>query len=175
MDVLIEWLGKADDLSIAYDAGIQQPQLLPGDVSFGGSLPAIIYPENDNIREVSEVTWEKTVSKADRLDYMMAICSGTISGLIDVFYVGEFSLERANQWGSEKVNKFVKKIAELQGFKGDDLSDAVKYLEKNFGLAADSVTPDFGGGLQHHLRDFPTISALVVCCVLYLHSSQVKS
>ena len=154
MDVLIEWLGKADDLSIAYDAGIQQPQLLPGDVSFGGSLPAIIYPENDNIREVSEVTWEKTVSKADRLDYMMAICSGTISGLIDVFYVGEFSLERANQWGSEKVNKFVKKIAELQGFKGDDLSDAVKYLEKNFGLAADSVTPDFGGGLQHHLRDF---------------------
>ena len=154
MDVLIEWLGKADDLSIAYDAGIQQTQLLPGDISFGGSLPAIIYPENDNIREVSEVTWEKTVSKADRLDYMMAICSGTISGLIDVFYVGEFSLERANQWGSDKVNKFVKKIAELQGFKGDDLSDAVKYLEKNFGLAADSVTPDYGGGLQHHLRDF---------------------
>ena len=110
MDVLIEWLGKADDLSIAYDAGIQQTQLLPGNVSFGGSLPAIIYPENDNIREVSEVTWEKTVSKADRLDYMMAICSGTISGLIDVFYVGEFSLERANQWGSDKVNKFVKKI-----------------------------------------------------------------
>ncbi len=154
MNVLIEWLGKADDLSIAYDAGIQQTQLLPENVSFGGSLPAIIYPENDNIREVSGVTWEKTVSKADRLDYMMAICSGTISGLIDVFYVGEFSLERANQWGSEKVNKFIKKIAELQGFKGDDLSDAVEYLEKNFGLAADSVTPDYGGGLQHHLRDF---------------------
>lgn len=154
MNVLIEWLGKADDLSIAYDAGIQQTQLLPENVSFWGSLPAIVYPDNDNIREVSEVTWEKTVSKADRLDYLMAICSGTISGLIDVFYVGEFSLERANQWGSEKVNKFVKKIAELQGFKGDDLSDAVEYLEKNFGLAADSVTPDYGGGLQHHLRDF---------------------
>lgn len=154
MNVLVEWLGKADDLSIAYDAGIQQAQMLPGNVTFGENLPAIIYPENDNIRDVSDVIWEKSVSKADRLDYMMAICSGTIAGLIDVFYVGEFSLERANEWGSDKVNKFVKKIAELQGFKKGDLSDAIKYLEKNFGLAADSVTPDFGGGLQHHLRDF---------------------
>lgn len=128
--------------------------MLPGNVTFGENLPAIIYPENDNIRDVSDVIWEKSVSKADRLDYMMAICSGTIAGLIDVFYVGEFSLERANEWGSDKVNKFVKKIAELQGFKKGDLSDAIKYLEKNFGLAADSVTPDFGGGLQHHLRDF---------------------
>ncbi len=154
MDVLIDWLGKADDISIAFDVGIPQTKLLPGDVAFGGSLPAIPYTQNDNIRDITDVTWEKTVSKADRLDYMMAICSGTISGLIDIFYVGEFSLERANQWGSDKVNKFVKKIAELQGFKGDDLSDAVQYLEKNFGLAADSVASDFGGGLQHHLRDF---------------------
>lgn len=154
MNVLIEWLGKADDLSIAYDADILQTQALPGDISFGRNLPGILYPEIDNIRDVADVVWEKAVSKADRLDYMMAICSGTISGLIDVFYVGEFSLERANEWGSDKVNKFVMKVAELQGFKGGDLSDAIKYLEKNFGLAADSVTPDFGGGLQHHLRDF---------------------
>ena len=154
MNVLGEWLGKADDLSIAYDAGIQQTQVLPGDINFGGNLPAILYPEIDNIRDVADVTWEKAVSKADRLDYMMAICSGTISGLIDVFFVGEFSLERANEWGSDKANKFVKKIAELQGFKGGDLTDAIKYMEKSFGFAADSVTPNFGGGRQHHLRDF---------------------
>ncbi|MBR2255774.1 MAG: hypothetical protein IJ899_00215 [Blautia sp.] len=154
MNVLVEWLGKADELSIAYDAGRLQSQTLPGGVTLGENLPAIIYPVNDNIRDVAEATWEESVKKADRIDYMMAICSGTISGLIDVFYVGEFSLERANKWGTEEVNKFVKKVAELQGFKGDDLSDAIRYLEKNFGLAADSVTPDFGGGLQHHLRDF---------------------
>lgn len=85
MNVLGEWLGKADDLSIAYDAGIQQTQVLPGDINFGGNLPAILYPEINNIRDVADVTWEKAVSKADRLDYIMAICSGTISGLIDVF------------------------------------------------------------------------------------------
>ena len=154
MNVLVEWLGKADDLSIAYNAGIQQTQMLPGDMSLGDNLPAIVYPVSDNLRDVTDAAWEESVNKADRIDYMMAICSGTISGLIDIFYVGEFSLEGANQWGADKVNKFVIRTAELQGFKGGNLSDAIRYLEKNFGLAADSVTPDFGGGLQHHLRDF---------------------
>ena len=154
MNDLESWLGKADDFSISYDAGIQKTLLLTEGTSFGDNLSSIDYHESDNIRDVADVTWEKTVSKADRRDYMLAICSGTISGLIDVFYVGEFSLERANKWGTGEVNKFVMKVAELQGFKGKELSDAIKYLENNFGIAADSVTPDFGGGLQHHLRDF---------------------
>lgn len=154
MNVLVDWLGKADDLSIAYDAGVLKTQMLPGAVNFGENLPAIIYPQSDNIRDVADAVWEESVAKADRIDYMMAVCSGTVAGLIDVFYVGEFSLERANKWGSEEVNKFVKKIAELQGFKGGDLSDAIKFLEDNFRLAADGATADFGGGLQHHLRDF---------------------
>lgn len=154
MNDLAEWLGKVDELSIAYDAGIYQAQMLSAGGSLGADLPAINYPVNDNVRDIVESVWEEDVKKADRIDYMMAICSGTISGLIDVFYVGEFSLERANKWGSEEVNKFVKKVAELQGFKGDDLSDAIRHLEKNFGFAADTLTPDFGGGLQHHLRDF---------------------
>lgn len=154
MNDLENWLGKADDFSISYDAGVQKTPLLTEGTSFGDNLSSIDYHESDNIRDVADVTWEKTVSKADRRDYMLAICSGTISGLIDVFYVGEFSLERANKWGTGEVNKFVKKVAELQGFKGEDLSDAIKYLENNFGFASDSVTPDYGGGLQHHLRDF---------------------
>lgn len=154
MNSLNDWIGKADELSISYDAGIQYTELLIGCGNSGDNLPAIDFPETDNIRDATEVTWEKTVGKADRIDYMMAICSGTISGLIDIFCVGEFSLDRANEWGTKEVNKFVKKVAKLQGFKGKDLSDAVKYLENNYGFAADSVTPDFGGGLQHHLRDF---------------------
>ena len=154
MNDLAEWPGKADELTIVYDAGIFQAQMIPGEVDFGADLPAIIYPVNENVRDVVEAVWEEDVKKADRIDYMMAICSGTISGLIDAFYIGEFSLERANKWGTEEVNKFVKKVAKLQGFKGDDLSDAIRHLEKNFGFAADSVTPVFGGGLQHHLRDF---------------------
>lgn len=40
---------------------------------------------------------------------------------------------------------------------------AVKALEKRFPIPSDGNTPDFGGGLQHHLRDFahhPTIVGL---------------
>ena len=154
MNILIDWFGKAEDLTIAYSAGVRQTQMLPGDLSFEGNLPAIIYPKNDNIRDVADVSWEEDVRKADRLDYVMAICSGAISGIFDAFFVGEFSLQRANKWGSEKVNKFVKRIAKLQGFRGDDLADSIEFLEKKFRLAADSVTAKFGGGLQHHLRDF---------------------
>ena len=154
MNQLVGWLGKADEISIAYDAGIQKTQMLPGGVSLDENLPAIIYPISDSIRDVTDAIWEEGVKKADRIDYMMAVCSGTVSGLIDIFYVGDFSLERANMWGTEKVKLFVKKVAELQGFNGDDLSGAIRHLENHFGLAADSVTPDFGGGLQHHLRDF---------------------
>lgn len=39
----------------------------------------------------------------------------------------------------------------------------MKALEKRFPIPSDGNTPDFGGGLQHHLRDFahhPTIVGL---------------
>ena len=67
MGELIDWLGKADDLSISYTAGVQQTPLLPDGVFFGESFPAIVYPETDNIRDVLDVVWEKTVSKGGTL------------------------------------------------------------------------------------------------------------
>ena len=155
MNTLIDWLGKVDDLELSYDAGIfKYSPLLAGNTVTSANLPAIIYPVDDNIREVTDVAWDEAVHTADRVDYIMAVACGAISGLVDIFYVGEFSLENARNWGSEQTNKFVKKVAELNGYKGDDLADAIKHLEQKFPLAADKNTPDFGGGLQHHLRDF---------------------
>ena len=84
----------------------------------------------------------------------MAVASGTIAAAVDIFYTGEFSLEEAKQWGNDTTNKFVKRMAKWNGYKGDDLSAAIKCMEKKFPLAADKNTPTFGGGLQHHLRDF---------------------
>jgi hypothetical protein len=72
--------------------------------------------------------------------------------------------------GGERANDFVTKIAKKQGFdpekyKGDDsLKGAISHLEDKFGAPSDSVTDKFGGGLQHHLRDFahhPTPVGLV--------------
>jgi len=97
---------------------------------------------------------DRLTNHADGLDYMVAVGSGIIAGIIDVVWVGEFSFERANAWGKEKVDNFVIKIAKMKGYDKDDLQGAVTFLEKNFPHIADKATPQFGGGLQHHLRDF---------------------
>lgn len=62
------------------------------------------------------------------------------------------------------MNHFVVKVAQSRGYKGEDLEGAIRYLEGNYGLASDSMTPDFGGGRQHHLRDFLIIPRPAACC-----------
>lgn len=159
MNEISEWRGKADkDINITYDIGLfQSDQRLLTTTAGENQLlfPAIIYTRTDNARDVVDFEWTSDIAqKADRWDYLMAVVSGSIAGLIDVFYVGEFSLENANLWGQDKISKFVRKVASLKGFKGDDLSDAIAFMERTFGFAADSKMNEYGGSLQHHLRDF---------------------
>ena len=108
---------------------------------------------------------ERYTNHADRLDYAVAVACGILSGILDAFYVGEFSLKEAHQWGSEKTEAFVTKVAQHQGYQGDDPKGAITYLaeraphsdeniKRGFHLASDSNTNDFGGGRQHHVRDF---------------------
>ena len=52
----------------------------------------------------------------------------------------------------------------MLGCKDDDIKGAVAFLEKKFPILDDGNILDFGGGFQHHLRDFahhPTIVGLV--------------
>ncbi|MCD8157664.1 MAG: hypothetical protein LUD77_01875 [Clostridiales bacterium] len=104
-------------------------------------------------------------SKADNLDYISAIASGIACGLLDILWFGEFNLAEGRNIASDKTDSFVKKTAELlKGKKFDDVKSAVKALEKRFPIPSDGNTPDFGGGKQHHLRDFahhPTIVGLI--------------
>jgi len=103
-------------------------------------------------------------SQADKLDYVVSIGSGLLCGLLDILWVGNFSLERSRNIASDEIDSLVTKTAKLLGHKNDDLKSAVKFLEKKFPIPSDGSTPDFGGGLQHHLRDFahhPTIVGLI--------------
>ena len=103
-------------------------------------------------------------SQADNFDYLVSIASGILCGMLDVLWVGEFSLEHGRELASDKVEAFVKKAAKFAGCESDDLDESVKHLEKLFPIPSDGNTPDFGGGLQHHLRDFahhPTIVGLM--------------
>lgn len=118
---------------------------------------------------------EKYTNNADKIDYALAVGSGILCGIIDSIFVGEFSLDEANQWGNEQTSAFVLRVAKTQGYNGDSPAGAIKYLEDMFPIAADKATNQFGGGLQHHLRDFshhPTPVGLV-CSVLTQFTGKV--
>ena len=141
---------------VQYEIAFPRKPLLLGSVG-GGDVGTITSGEvYAGVTETLDdhIEWEPHVDKADKLDYIVAVSSGVLAGLIDLFYVGAFSLDRASEWGKEQIDQVVKKVARIEGCQGDDLSDAIKTLEKNHPLAADGGTNNFGGGLQHHLRDF---------------------
>lgn len=97
---------------------------------------------------------DRLTNHADKVDCIFSVCSGLFCGIIDSIFVGEFSLDNATKWGSNKINKFVTKIARGQGCKSSNLENCVAFLENRYPFAGDSVTAAFGGGYHHHLRDF---------------------
>lgn len=118
---------------------------------------------------------ERYTFDGDKTDYAVAITSGVLAGMVDSLFVGEFSLEYANEWGNKKAENFVLKVAKYQGYKGNEPAHAVKFLEDMFPIAADKATDAFGGGLQHHLRDFshhPTPIGLL-CSILTQFTEKV--
>ena len=134
-------------------------ELIPYDGFIGSQkfdFDKIIYDLNSQIELLS--------CQADNLDYIVAIASGMACGLLDILWVGEFDLQSGRSIASDKVDSFVKKTAEmLERKKFGDVKSAVKSLEERFPIPSDGNTPSFGGGLQHHIRDFahhPTIVGL---------------
>ena len=72
--------------------------------------------------------------------------------------------------GAEKIEKIVIGAAQRVGLKKENpsIADAIRFLEKTFPFVGDKLTPAFGGGLQHHLRDFSHHPSPVgiVCSIL---------
>ncbi|MCR5608991.1 MAG: hypothetical protein K6G26_08010 [Lachnospiraceae bacterium] len=85
---------------------------------------------------------------------MLSISSGLITGLCDALFIKKISLENAHELGKEKAENMVMKLAKKKGYKGKGLSGAIKKLEEDYPMASDKLTNDFGGGYNHHLRDF---------------------
>lgn len=109
-------------------------------------------------------TLDNMTSHADKLDYFVSVASGVLCSLLDIVWVGEFSLEHGRDVASDGVDQFVIKVSKLLGCKEDSIGGCVSYLEEKFPIPSDGNTPDFGGGKQHHLKDFahhPTIVGLM--------------
>lgn len=104
---------------------------------------------------------ESLTNHSDKIDYSIATACGLLTGLVDAFFVGELDLANCHEIGGEKINRLVKMAGG-----SENLEKAIKNLEgktKDF-FPSDPNINDFGGGLQHHLRDFahhPTPTGLV--------------
>ncbi len=98
--------------------------------------------------------FDRNVSEADKVDYLFAVGSALLTSSLDIIWRGCFSIKEANTWGTSKINSFVITLAKMIGCKGNDLESSIRFLEKQAINPADKVTSEFGGGLQHHLRDF---------------------
>lgn len=53
---------------------------------------------------------EFLTSQSDSIDYLVSISSGVLCGMLDVLWVGEFSLDRGRDIAADKVEDFVKKL-----------------------------------------------------------------
>lgn len=128
--------------------------------------------------EALEFEFDESVDKASRIDYGVAAGSGHITGLLSVLLGKPLSVEEASKVGGKEADRIVVGTAHSLGCKlpndkdifGKDgrcdaeaLAKAIKFLEDKFPIPQDELTPEFGGGLQHHLRDYahhPTLLGL---------------
>lgn len=132
---------------------ISDLNILPMNVN---SLDSVIFNLDSQIDMLS--------SKADKWDYLLAVGSGIACGVMDILWTGDFSLAEGRNISAQQIDNLVKKTAKILGCESDDLKNCVKFLEDKFPIPADGSASDFGGGLQHHLRDFahhPTIIGLI--------------
>lgn len=132
---------------------ISDLKMLPMNVN---SLDSVIFNLDSQIDMLS--------SKADKWDYLLAVGSGIACGMMDILWTGDFSLAEGRNISAQQIDTLVKKTAKILGCESDDLKNCVKFLEDKFPIPADGSTSDFGGGLQHYLRDFahhPTIVGLI--------------
>ena len=109
---------------------------------------------------------------ADNLDYFVAVASGILCGMLDILWTGNFDLLQGRTIADDQVCNFVEITAKVFGCKEDDLKSSVSFLENKFRIPEDGNTPDFGGGLQHHLRDFGHHPSFWDYCFLFLLSLQ---
>jgi len=100
---------------------------------------------------------DRLTNYADQFDYLMAVGSGILAGIIDSLWAGDFSLKRGKAWSNKAVNSFVMDCAKKFGYSGNRLDGAIKTLEDTFPVASDNIWKGKNVGISarsHHLDDF---------------------
>lgn len=125
---------------------------------------------NSTLQEYRNVI-KKFTNQADALDYTVAIGSGILAGIVDSFFVGNFSFAEGKAWSNHKINDFVMDVAKKKGYKGNRLKGAIKYLEDKFKIPSDNIWSGKNININsksHHLDDLahhPTLVGLIASII----------
>ena len=160
---LILYPNEEEKINVEFDIIYPEQKYLPS-VSENGNENDSMYDLNVELDEISESEFVNNLSEFEKTNYTIAASSGLFTGILNILWSKDYELENAQKWGKGKIEKFVCKIASSQGCKSNNIQDSIRFLEKKFPIQADKYTNTFGGGLQHHLRDFshhPTILGLI--------------
>ncbi len=127
------------------------------DYSFGYSIESALSDANISLSDIDSkleetvTTIQNLTPECDKLDYALAISSGAVSGIVDIFLVatpGDSLLGNlTDKWFADRTVQF----ANLCGWDGivkeslsvpDTVHSAIEYLEKKFKIPYDQVHPD---------------------------------
>lgn len=110
---------------------------------------------NDLLNDISVKFEESLKIKCDKFDYLIAISSGIVSALIDIYGIGKKG--PVNNYIDKTTDKFVEKIAKVNGWDGKP-ENPIKYLEEKFKVNYDQRhSGDVGNTFNmspnnHHLK-----------------------
>ena len=164
MKELILYSNEEEKINIEFDIMYNEQKYLPSISDNNNVENENIYDLNIDIDKISEIKFDNGLSEFEKVNYKIAAVSGLFTGILNILWSKDYELENAQNWGKEKVEKFVCNVARKQGCKSDNIQSSIRFLEGKFKIQADKYTNEFGGGLQHHLRDFshhPTILGLI--------------
>ena len=114
-----------------------------------GELDELIEQSKQTILKYdSEI--DKIKFNGDNVDLIVSASSGLFCGLMDAVFLTNIDLIACQNLGKSAIEPIIKKMGD-----SNNLSKAVANLENRTkkSFASDPNLADFGGGLQHHLRD----------------------
>lgn len=155
MDELISFEDNKFDVPFTYEIFVPSKANIDENTAISNALQLVPTTKTSFEQEdVIDTKFEEGVVETDKIDYLIAATSGLLTAALNILWNGELSLVDAQEWGKKEINNFVLNVAKSQGYKVNDLSEAISKLENDFRIPSDKIASDFGGGLQHHLRDF---------------------
>lgn len=127
------------------------------------SMPSVSYNFNDFVGlklididsvgiDVADIKFDKSISKADKYDYLMAIFSGVVSAAVDILVVGKTDLSKFKTLNNKQKVELAKKLLLLSGITTKGIDYIVDEFEEK--LRIDNEVIDRVNNVKKMAEDF---------------------